>query len=182
MEENQEKQGEKFSPVATTIIVLVGAGILGAIALWLSGRSTSGISSPSPISQDQIIELPSQEIVVNEEDVKMNAQVTELVIEDIEVGSGSEAQAGDMIAVHYTGTLLNGTKFDSSVDRGTPFSFELGAGAVIAGWDQGIVGMKVGGKRKLTIPASLAYGDFSPSPLIPPNSVLVFEVELLEVN
>ncbi|MDP2705670.1 MAG: FKBP-type peptidyl-prolyl cis-trans isomerase [bacterium] len=106
----------------------------------------------------------------------------ELKIEDSVIGTGKEAIVGSQIAVHYTGTLLDGTKFDSSVDRGIPFEFTLGVGQVIRGWDQGVQGMKEGGKRKLTIPSDLAYGDSGIPPVIPPKSVLVFEVELLKVN
>ena len=101
---------------------------------------------------------------------------------DHEVGNGPEAAAGHTVSVHYTGTLTNGTKFDSSVDRGTPFEFKLGVGMVIQGWDRGIAGMKVGGKRRLEIPAALAYGERGFPPVIPPNSDLVFEVELLGVS
>ncbi|MDP3956765.1 MAG: FKBP-type peptidyl-prolyl cis-trans isomerase [bacterium] len=105
-----------------------------------------------------------------------------LKIEDEKVGTGVEAKAGDSITVNYLGTILDGTKFDSSYDRGTPFTLTLGAGQVIKGWDQGLLGMKVGGKRKLTIPSDLAYGAQSPSPAIPANSTLVFEVELLKIE
>jgi len=108
--------------------------------------------------------------------------VTELKIEDVKVGTGAVASAGKKITVHYTGTLLNGTKFDSSVDRGQPFSFTLGQGQVIEGWDKGFDGMKVGGKRKLTIPAKMAYGDRAMGDKIPANSPLVFDVELLGVE
>jgi FKBP-type peptidyl-prolyl cis-trans isomerase len=86
------------------------------------------------------------------------------------------------VSVHYTGTLTDGSKFDSSIDRGKPFEFQLGAGRVIKGWDQGVVGMKVGGKRKLTIPSDLAYGARGFPPVIPPDSTLVFEIELLGVR
>jgi FKBP-type peptidyl-prolyl cis-trans isomerase len=102
--------------------------------------------------------------------------------EDLEVGTGDEAKTGKTVSVHYTGTLTNGSKFDSSLDRGKPFEFQLGAGRVIKGWDQGVVGMKVGGKRKLTIPSDLAYGTRGFPPVIPPNSTLVFEIELLGVR
>lgn len=109
------------------------------------------------------------------------SQVTGLKIEDIKVGDGAEAKAGNLVSVHYTGTLTNGNKFDSSKDRGVPFEFNLGAGQVIKGWDQGVAGMKVGGVRKLTIPPELGYGSRDMG-VIPPNSTLVFEVELLGVK
>lgn len=102
--------------------------------------------------------------------------------QDLVVGSGAEAVSGKRVSVHYTGWLTNGSKFDSSLDRGKPFQFTLGGGQVIQGWDQGVVGMKVGGKRKLTIPAELGYGPRGFPPVIPPNSTLVFEVELLGVG
>ena len=102
-------------------------------------------------------------------------------IVDTVVGKGTEATTGKTVTVHYTGTLTDGTKFDSSVDRKEPFTFTLGAGQVIKGWDQGIVGMKVGGKRKLTIPPELAYGNNAVG-AIPANSTLIFDVELLEVK
>jgi FKBP-type peptidyl-prolyl cis-trans isomerase FkpA len=105
-----------------------------------------------------------------------------LQIEDLKVGTGAEAKSGKAISVHYTGTLTNGNKFDSSRDRGTPFEFQLGAGMVIQGWDQGIVGMKVGGRRKLTIPPEMGYGARGYPPVIPGNSTLVFDVELLAVG
>jgi FKBP-type peptidyl-prolyl cis-trans isomerase len=105
-----------------------------------------------------------------------------LTIEEIVVGTGTEAVAGKSVGVHYTGWLTNGKKFDSSVDRGEPFSFELGAGQVIKGWDQGVAGMKIGGKRKLTIPPELGYGARGAGGVIPPQATLVFEVELLSVG
>ena len=105
-----------------------------------------------------------------------------LVIEELAVGSGAAAAAGQKVSVHYTGWLTDGTKFDSSKDRGDPFVFPLGKGHVIKGWDEGVAGMKVGGKRKLTIPAELAYGDQGCGGVIPPQATLVFEVELLEVS
>ena len=108
---------------------------------------------------------------------------TELQIEDLTVGIGAEAQTGNTVSVHYKGTLLNGTVFDSSYNRGTPFSFTLGQNRVIQGWEQGVLGMKVGGKRKLVIPPDLAYGEQGAgNGAIPPNSTLVFEVELLGVK
>lgn len=107
--------------------------------------------------------------------------VTALLKEDVKVGKGPAAKAGDTVRVHYTGKLLDGTKFDSSLDRNEPFELKLGAGMVIKGWDEGIPGMKAGGKRKLTIPSDMAYGKNGHPPVIPPNSPLVFDVELLEI-
>jgi FKBP-type peptidyl-prolyl cis-trans isomerase len=105
-----------------------------------------------------------------------------LKIEELAAGSGNEAIAGKTVSVHYTGWLTDGTQFDSSRTRGTPFRFKLGAGEVIQGWDEGVVGMKVGAKRKLTIPAELGYGSSGAGGVIPPNATLVFEVELLGVQ
>ena len=105
-----------------------------------------------------------------------------LKIMDMRVGDGAEAIEGSTVSVHYTGWLTDGTKFDSSVDRSQPFSFRLGAQQVIRGWDEGVKGMKVGGKRKLTIPSALAYGDAGRPPVIPEKATLVFDVELLSVN
>jgi FKBP-type peptidyl-prolyl cis-trans isomerase FkpA len=105
-----------------------------------------------------------------------------LVFEDLVVGSGAAASAGQQVTVHYTGWLVNGTKFDSSKDRDDPFDFPLGAGHVIRGWDEGVQGMQVGGKRKLTIPPALGYGARGAGGVIPPNATLIFEVELLGVN
>jgi FKBP-type peptidyl-prolyl cis-trans isomerase len=105
-----------------------------------------------------------------------------LIIEDLIVGGGKEAQVKDSVVVNYVGTLTDGTKFDSSYDRGQPFPFILGAGDVIKGWDKGVLGMKVGGKRKLTISPELAYGDSGAGSIIPPNATLIFEVELLKVE
>jgi FKBP-type peptidyl-prolyl cis-trans isomerase FkpA len=105
-----------------------------------------------------------------------------LIIEEVTVGNGAAATAGQKVKVHYTGWLTNGTKFDSSKDRNDPFVFPLGAGQVIKGWDEGVQGMKVGGKRKLTIPPAMGYGTRGAGGVIPPNATLVFEVELLGVG
>jgi FKBP-type peptidyl-prolyl cis-trans isomerase FkpA len=102
-------------------------------------------------------------------------------IDDV-VGTGKAAKAGDTVRVHYTGTLMNGKQFDSSRDRGTPFDFTLGQGSVIKGWDQGVVGMRVGGKRRLVIPQALGYGEAGSPPNIPSKAGLKFDVELLDVN
>jgi len=126
--------------------------------------------------------IPSPTPGVNIINPKENTNMEELIIEDIEVGEGTEAIDGKKVTVNYLGTLTNGTKFDSSYDRNEPFSFNLGAGEVIKGWDLGVNGMKVGGKRKLTIPSNLGYGAQGAGSLIPPNTTLIFEIELLEVK
>ena len=114
---------------------------------------------------------------------KTMTQITELIIEDSVVGTGAEAKAGDNVTVHYVGTLMDGTMFDASKNHGTTgFTFTLGAGQVIQGWDVGVAGMKVGGKRKLTIPSDMAYGNQAVGGVIPANSDLIFEVELLNVG
>ena len=114
--------------------------------------------------------------IVTTKDGKFTLQI----VDDV-VGKGKEAKKGDTVLVHYTGTLANGKKFDSSKDHDKPFDFVLGRGEVIQGWDEGVAGMKEGGKRKLTIPPELGYGKEGRPPVIPPNSTLIFEVELLKV-
>jgi FKBP-type peptidyl-prolyl cis-trans isomerase len=113
---------------------------------------------------------------------ELSRSVTTLQVKDTRVGTGSEATPGRTVSVHYTGTLLDGTKFDSSRDRGEPFEFQLGTGSVIPGWDEGLKGMRVGGTRELTIPASMAYGSRGAGADIPPNAALKFEVELMDVK
>jgi FKBP-type peptidyl-prolyl cis-trans isomerase FkpA len=113
----------------------------------------------------------------------MSARITDsgLKIEELEEGDGAEAVSGNLVTVHYTGWLTDESKFDSSKDRNEPFSFPLGGGRVIRGWDEGVAGMKVGGRRRLTIPPHLGYGAAGAGGVIPPNATLVFEVELLGV-
>jgi FKBP-type peptidyl-prolyl cis-trans isomerase len=106
----------------------------------------------------------------------------EVKIEDTQEGTGQEVKSGDTVVIHYRGTLEDGTVFDSSYDRGEPFTTQIGVGQVIQGWDQGVPGMKVGGKRKLTIPPSLGYGEAGAPPTIPPNATLIFEVELVGIQ
>lgn len=115
----------------------------------------------------------------------INNQATgseELKIEILQEGAGMEAKSNDVVSVHYTGYLTNGQVFDSSIGRGEPFSFTLGAGQVIKGWDRGVLGMKVGEKRKLTIPSDLGYGSVGAGGVIPPNATLIFEVEMIHIG
>lgn len=115
-------------------------------------------------------------------DIELTTMESGLQYQDKALGDGDEAVAGQPVSVHYTGWLTDGTKFDSSVDRGTPFDFPLGGGRVIKGWDEGVAGMKIGGKRVLVIPAELGYGDQGAGGLIPPGATLIFEVDLLGVG
>jgi len=117
-----------------------------------------------------------------EEEGEMTTTKSGLKYTDIKVGDGASPEKGKTVVVHYTGTLDDGTKFDSSLDSGMPFSFVIGAGEVIPGWDEGVMSMKVGGKRKLIIPPDLAYGEKGAGGVIPPNATLTFEVELLDVK
>lgn len=112
----------------------------------------------------------------------MKSDITDLIIEELEVGEGKEVKSGDTVVMHYTGWLDDGEKFDSSVDRGVPFETKIGVGRVIQGWDQGVPGMKIGGKRKLTIPSELGYGERGAGMVIPPFATLLFEVELLDIK
>jgi FKBP-type peptidyl-prolyl cis-trans isomerase len=139
------------------VFVLMTFSILGTVGLSGCGKEESISSEPS-------------------------ASAGSLVIEDEVVGTGPAAKSGDLVTVDYTGWLTDGTKFDSSLDRNQPFVFVLGQQQVIAGWDQGVAGMQVGGKRKLTIPPELGYGAQGAGADIPPNATLVFEVELLKIN
>ena len=118
----------------------------------------------------------------NQANNSVNSNIQGMKVEILKQGTGDGAKVGDNIVVNYVGTLENGTKFDSSIDRKQPFPYTLGENMVIQGWEKGLLGMKVGEKRKLTIPPELGYGAQSPSPAIPANSILIFEVELLGIN
>ena len=123
-----------------------------------------------------------QKTDIGETDIEMITTDSGLQYQDLVTGTGESAKEGDTVRVHYTGWLEDGTKFDSSLDRGEPFEFPLGKGSVIMGWDEGVAGMKTGGKRKLTIPPELGYGDRGAGDVIPPGATLIFDVELLEIN
>ncbi|HIC27085.1 MAG TPA: FKBP-type peptidyl-prolyl cis-trans isomerase [Gammaproteobacteria bacterium] len=152
-------------------------GIIAIILLGVIGFIFSSNKNPQEVDNQSI----KQEVNNNRTQQEEIMEVTELQIVDTTVGEGKEAILGKVVSVHYTGTLTDGTKFDSSVDRETPFQFTLGAGQVIQGWDQGVIGMKVGGKRTLTIPSDLAYGPTGRPGTIPPSATLIFDIELLDV-
>lgn len=149
------------SIILIVILLLIAAGLVYFVCFYqIIGQKQK--SEPLPEEQNQMTDL--------------------LKIETLKEGTGQSIVNGDTAVVHYTGTLLDGTKFDSSIDRGEPFSFVLGQGRVIAGWEQGVLGMKVGEKRQLTIAPELAYGTAGAGGIIPPNATLIFEVELLEIK
>ncbi len=133
-------------------------------------------------SQNNKTNKEMEPILDNNDEQNSEIKNDELKIEILNEGQGKAAENGDNVSVHYVGTFEDGTKFDSSIDRGVPFDFDLGAGQVIKGWDLGVLGMKIGEKRKLIIPSDLAYGKSGIPGLILPNAILIFEVDLLEIK
>jgi peptidylprolyl isomerase len=158
---------------SVTILFVLAIACAKRVPEPSADRSISAAPPPSAEASSEAEPLPS---------ASASAASKGLVKEDTKVGKGKAAKTGDTVKVHYTGTLLDGSKFDSSRDRDEPFEFTLGKGMVIKGWDEGVVGMKVGGKRKLTIPGDLAYGKQGSPPKIPPDATLVFDIELLEIE
>lgn len=159
----EKKTQEKYIAVVVTLVA--------TFILLLSG-----LKFFNPINQTAAPVAATDSAVSSAKSVDPN----QYVIEDLAIGSGAATKSGDTVTVNYVGTLVDGTKFDSSIDREDPLTFEVGAKQLITGFDNGVVGMKVGGKRKLTIPANLGYGENAIGP-IPANSVLIFEVELLKI-
>ena len=146
---------------------------LGVIAVVIIALFAVALWPDSPEPTDFALGLSSAEIITSASGLQYQDEV---------VGDGAEAVPGSTVTVHYTGWLTDGTKFDSSVDRGDPFSFQLGSGFVIQGWDEGVAGMKVGGTRILSIPSALGYGEQGAGSAIPPGATLIFQVELLDVQ
>jgi FKBP-type peptidyl-prolyl cis-trans isomerase len=167
-------------------MTLLARCLLGCFVIVVAGcqqSSTSKSTSAETSAQQTAAPTPPQESAPSGGGQQEVALPSGLKYQDLKVGDGALAESGKTVSVHYTGWLTDHTKFDSSLDRGQPFSFQLGAQQVIRGWDEGVKGMRVGGKRKLTIPPDLGYGENgTPGGPIPPNATLVFEVELLGVQ
>lgn len=166
-------------PKSLSLLLTVAAACMLMTACAGGGGGESQPAANSPVTPAEKQSVESSGMLPG---AKTTTTPSGLAYEDVVVGTGATPQAGQLVSVHYTGWLLNGTKFDSSVDRGQPFQFTLGKGEVIRGWDEGVATMKVGGKRKLTIPAALGYGSSGMPPVIPPDSTLLFDVELLGVQ
>lgn len=168
-----------MKPTQTGIAVAL-ALVVVIMFFMLPGLLPFGSPQPAAVDQSQTLQTAPQGESAS---TTMPTDITQLMMKDDVVGTGAAAAAGDSVTVNYVGSLTNGTIFDASANHGTTgFTFTLGAGQVIKGWDEGIVGMKEGGKRTLLIPAALAYGAQSPAPSIPANSALIFQVELLKVQ
>lgn len=165
-----------FLGIALFILV-----VLASVAIFLLGDKGE---SNTTLSLNKLSQKETEtESNLNEETDMQNVQdFDELEIKVIEEGEGEACDTGDIVSVNYEGTLMDGTKFDSSYDRGTPFEFQLGAGSVIVGWEEGVKGMKVGEIRELRIPSSKGYGASGAGSLIPPSAGLIFKVELLEIK
>ncbi|AFZ49582.1 FKBP-type peptidyl-prolyl cis-trans isomerase [Dactylococcopsis salina] len=163
-----------FSVLVVCVLVLIVAQVVD------QGKTSSAIASPLSASESGTLVALSLEDVANKEDVKTTDSGLRYV--EVEEGEGEVPQSGQTVVVHYTGGLADGTKFDSSRDRDRPFSFKLGQGQVIKGWEEGISTMRVGGRRQLIIPPELGYGQRGAGGVIPPNATLIFDVELLRIS
>lgn len=164
--------------------ILIAVVIVVGIAGWFfvnKARNASRVSDLASVASETPDATPVPSSMEENTDTTGNwiKLPSGLQIKDVVIGYGKEAREGDIVAAHYTGTLEDGTKFDSSYDRGEPFAFPLGGGMVIKGWDLGLVGMKVGGKRKLIIPSELGYGSRGAGDAIPPGTTLYFDIELV---
>lgn len=169
----------KTNVLFAVLLVVGGVFIFKYVNDW--NVNVDSKKTETPVVKEEpkkVAEVNQKEVTNNDNQKNMN-----LKIETTQAGTGEKlTKNGDTIAVHYTGKLENGTKFDSSVDRGTPFEFTIGKGMVIAGWDKGLLDMKIGEKRTLTIPAEMGYGAQGAGGVIPPNATLIFDVELMEIK
>jgi FKBP-type peptidyl-prolyl cis-trans isomerase len=170
------------APLAVAVLLTAGCGggDAGDADDAPADTTTAGDAGEEAEMADAAAGAGSLEDQLN--DPELTATPSGLKYRDLQAGAGDEARGGQVAVVHYTGWLVDGTKFDSSHDRNEPFQFPLGGGRVIKGWDEGVQGMKVGGVRRLVIPPDLGYGSQGAGAVIPPNATLIFEVELLEVK
>ncbi len=171
-----------FAPVAAPALLALGCAKLTEPPKEEAIQAESAQAAASASAQPAPTATATAKPAETQKPAEAPPSNEKLEMKDLVVGKGTEAKAGDSVKVHYVGTLPDGKEFDSSKKHNQPFEFELGAGRVIKGWDQGVAGMKIGGKRKLTVPPSLGYGARGFPPVIPPNATLIFEVELLEVK
>lgn len=167
----------KKSTILTVIIL-----VIIFIFIILSKKPATSVPDMPDFNQLLISPTPQSNLMNDQNQNPQVESVTQLQIEDIIVGTGAVAKTGDTVVMNYLGTLQNGQKFDSSYDRNQPFEIQIGVGQVIKGWDEGVPGMKIGGKRKLIIPPDMAYGAQGAGDIIPPNATLIFEVELLDIK
>jgi peptidylprolyl isomerase len=178
--------GILFAVLGIVIVILVLVSLNGHRVVAPGNQpltSTGSIKDrDTTYTKEVSIDMSNSNSITITNTNNMNTIPSGLQIQDIKIGTGKAVKSGDTISVNYIGTLLNGTKFDSSYDRGQPFETQIGVGQVIKGWDEGMIGMKVGGKRKLVIPPELGYGATGAGTTIPPNSTLVFEVELMGIK
>ncbi len=185
---NTLKQNE-WVAVAVGIVVVASfllfpnliSRFVGGAASVKEADNASSIDDPSLSVEQETPMIADGALAGNLNEPTMITTASGLILNDVKIGTGPEVKSGDTVTVHYVGTFTDGKKFDSSVDRGTPFSFTVGGNQVIKGWDQGLLGMKVGGERKLTIPSTLGYGAQTYGP-IPGGSTLLFDIQLLEIG
>ena len=175
---------KNFVPLLIVLVIILAGGLGILFMLNQNNIKTDQLNITDQTSPTSVVSstTPTNTPTVTPQILNTQTLPNGLIIEDEIIGQGQEAKSGDTISIHYTGTFTNGVKFDSSLDRNQPFETQIGVGQVIKGWDEGVIGMKIGGKRRLTIPPSLAYGPQGITGSIPPNSTLIFELELLDIK